>query len=119
MRRLFEGGVYCKPCNNCEFIVPFKRQFNQYNQPQKTKNKSYMSFQFIWLYMKIELSTDFYIMARLVSFRLSFYFNVTVSFVVRINAAMSRKIAAFIRIITVVAFATVSVAISSAGKYET
>ena len=37
---LFEGSVYCKPCNNnCEFIVSFKRQFNQNNQPQKTKNK--------------------------------------------------------------------------------
>ena len=24
-RRLFGGGVYCKPCkNNCEFIVPLK-----------------------------------------------------------------------------------------------
>ena len=21
MRRLFEDGVYCKPCNNCEFIA--------------------------------------------------------------------------------------------------
>ena len=37
-RRLFEGGIYCKPCNkNFEFIVSFKRQFNQYNQPKKNK----------------------------------------------------------------------------------
>ena len=26
IRRLFEGGIYCKPCNNdCELIVSFKR----------------------------------------------------------------------------------------------
>ena len=52
---------------------------------KKTKNKSYISFQFKWLYLKIQLSTVFYIMARLVSFRLSVYFNVTVFSVAQCN----------------------------------
>ena len=48
-RRLFEGGVYCKPCNkNCEFIVPFKRQFNHrrsFRKRAKQQSDKYSYFE--------------------------------------------------------------------------
>lgn len=45
MHHLFEDSIYSREAfianlvTTTEFIVSFKHQFNQYNQPQKTKNK--------------------------------------------------------------------------------